>query len=130
VAEVVAARVFRWLRPGRFLALVWGGSPWEGPAPWQQAMSATMQRWMTRVRADDRIPSSMLRSSATGDSRVRVTCGAIQLIGSCFHRPLSGSCPAPRAFPGTASLPRRRGPSQRPPGYVLARGDDRPKPAR
>jgi len=55
--EAVAARVFRWLRPGRFLALVWGGSPWEGRALWQQAMSATMQRWMTRVRADDRIPA-------------------------------------------------------------------------
>jgi len=48
----VAARVLRWLRPGQFLALLWGGSPWEGPASWQQAMSATMARW----RADDRVP--------------------------------------------------------------------------
>src|SRR5258708_37411382 len=55
--EAVAARVFRWLRPGRFLALVWGGSPGEGRALWQQAMSATMQRWMTRGRPDDRIPA-------------------------------------------------------------------------
>src|SRR5260370_42712260 len=36
--ETVAARVFRWLRPGRFLAPGWGGSPWEGPAPRPQAM--------------------------------------------------------------------------------------------
>jgi len=54
--ETVAAHVLRWLRPGRSLALVWGGSPWEGEAPWQQALSATMQRWMSRAGADGRIP--------------------------------------------------------------------------
>jgi SAM-dependent methyltransferase len=52
----VAARVWRWLRPGSFLALLWGGSPWEGPASWQQAMSATMSRWRARAGAEDRIP--------------------------------------------------------------------------
>ncbi len=52
----VAASVFRWLRPGRFLALLWGGSPWEGDAPWQQALSATMHRWESRAQARDRIP--------------------------------------------------------------------------
>jgi SAM-dependent methyltransferase len=52
----VAARVLRWLRPGQFLALLWSGTPWEGQAPWQLAMSATMVRWRTRAGADDRIP--------------------------------------------------------------------------
>lgn len=52
----VAARAWRWLRPGSFLALLWGGSPWEGQAPWQQAMSATMARWRAKARVDDRIP--------------------------------------------------------------------------
>jgi SAM-dependent methyltransferase len=32
--DVVADRVLRWLRPGGHLALVWGGSPSDGPAPW------------------------------------------------------------------------------------------------
>jgi SAM-dependent methyltransferase len=54
--ETVAARVFRWLRPNQFLALLWGGSPWEGQASWQRAMSATMDRWMTRTQAHGRIP--------------------------------------------------------------------------
>jgi SAM-dependent methyltransferase len=49
----VAARVFGWLRPGGHLALVWGGTPWQGSAPWQQAMRAAMDRW----RPADRIPS-------------------------------------------------------------------------
>jgi SAM-dependent methyltransferase len=54
--EKVAARVFRWLRPGQFVALLWGGSPWDGQAPWQRAMSATTQRWSARAQARDRIP--------------------------------------------------------------------------
>jgi SAM-dependent methyltransferase len=54
--ETVAARAFGWLRPGGYLALVWGGSPWEGAEPWQRALSATMQRWRARAGAGDRIP--------------------------------------------------------------------------
>jgi SAM-dependent methyltransferase len=54
--EAVAAAALRWLRPGRFLALFWGGSPWEGEAPWQQALSATMDRWKTRAGAHGRVP--------------------------------------------------------------------------
>jgi SAM-dependent methyltransferase len=54
--ETVAAHAFRWLRPDRFLALVWGGSPWEGEEPWQRALSATVRRWRARAGAGDRIP--------------------------------------------------------------------------
>jgi len=54
--EAVAARVFEWLRPGGFLALVWGRGPWAGEAPWQRAMVATMDRWKTRARAHGRVP--------------------------------------------------------------------------
>ena len=52
----VAASVFRWLRPGQFVALLWGGSPWHGQAPWQKAMSATVERWRARAEVHDRIP--------------------------------------------------------------------------
>jgi SAM-dependent methyltransferase len=54
--ETVAARAFGWLRPGGYLALVWGGSPWEGEESWQRALSATMRRWRARAGAGDRIP--------------------------------------------------------------------------
>lgn len=54
--EAVAARALRWLRPGRCLALLWGESPWDGQAPWQAAMSATMERWRIRAGGHDRIP--------------------------------------------------------------------------
>jgi len=55
--DAVAARAFRWLRPGGFLALVWGNSPWDGPQPWQQALARTMDRWQARAGAHDRIPA-------------------------------------------------------------------------
>jgi SAM-dependent methyltransferase len=55
--ETVAARVRGWLRPGRLLALLWGGAPWDGQAPWQQAMSATMRRWRVQVGIQDRVPA-------------------------------------------------------------------------
>jgi ubiquinone/menaquinone biosynthesis C-methylase UbiE len=52
----VARSVWRWLRPGRQLALFWSASPWDGPEPWQKAMSATMARWRARLDDTDRIP--------------------------------------------------------------------------
>jgi SAM-dependent methyltransferase len=56
--QQVAASVLRWLRPGGFLALAWGGSPWDGNAPWQQAAAATMRRWEQRPGAGGRVPES------------------------------------------------------------------------
>jgi SAM-dependent methyltransferase len=47
--ERVAAQALRWLAPGRYLALVWGDSPWAGDAPWQLALAATMDRWRDRA---------------------------------------------------------------------------------
>ena len=58
--DEVAARILRWLRPGGHLALLWGGSPWDGQAPWQRAMAETTRRWQVRAqeqrRQQDRIP--------------------------------------------------------------------------
>lgn len=59
--HAVAERSFRWLRPGGHLALLWGGSPWDGPEPWQRAVAATMRRWRRRVGPDDRIPAGYER---------------------------------------------------------------------
>jgi SAM-dependent methyltransferase len=54
--DQIAARVLRWLRPGGHLALLWGGSPADGDAPWQQALQATMLSWQDRDGAAARIP--------------------------------------------------------------------------
>jgi ubiquinone/menaquinone biosynthesis C-methylase UbiE len=56
--EAVAAAIFRWLRPGGHVAVLRGGSPWYGgDAPWQQAMTATQRRWMTRTGSASRVPA-------------------------------------------------------------------------
>jgi SAM-dependent methyltransferase len=52
----VAARVLGWLRPRGWLALVWGGSPWEGDAQWQTALGGLVRDWRQRAGAD-RIPA-------------------------------------------------------------------------
>jgi SAM-dependent methyltransferase len=54
---ILAREILGWLRPGGFLALLWGGSPWFGDEPWQQAMAATMDRWQHRPGANARIPA-------------------------------------------------------------------------
>jgi SAM-dependent methyltransferase len=52
----VAARVLRWLRPGGLLGLARGGTPWEpAAAPWQQALTAVMDRW--RAAVGERVPA-------------------------------------------------------------------------
>jgi SAM-dependent methyltransferase len=55
--DEAAASVLRWLRPGGYLALLWGGSPWEGDEPWQLELRAVMRRWRTRAGALDRVPA-------------------------------------------------------------------------
>ena len=54
--DAVAASIRRWLRPAGYLALLWGGSPWDGDEPWQHMLRAVMQRWQDRNGADQRIP--------------------------------------------------------------------------
>jgi SAM-dependent methyltransferase len=49
--DTVAAKVATWLRPGGCLALLWGGSPWDGDAPWQQELVSFMNSWRRRAQA-------------------------------------------------------------------------------
>ncbi len=55
----VAASALRWLRPGKFLALVWGGSPYgeHGTARWQQVLAETVRRWTSRPELGGRVPA-------------------------------------------------------------------------
>jgi len=54
----LARQMLRWLRPGGYVALLWGGSPMYGDAPWQRTLAATMQRWQDRPGAEPRVPAS------------------------------------------------------------------------
>jgi SAM-dependent methyltransferase len=79
--DAVAARAFRWLRPGRFLALAWGDSPWVGEAPWQQALAATMEWWRSRVH--DRIPPGYARARQDRPDAVVLRDAGFEIAGSC-----------------------------------------------
>jgi SAM-dependent methyltransferase len=77
--EDVAARAVGWLRPGGYLALLWGGSPWDGPAPWQRAMLATMERWQARVGG--RIPASYRETRRRRPDREILQDAGLQFAG-------------------------------------------------
>lgn len=74
---VVAANVQRWLRPGGFLAPAWGGSPWDGDEPWQQALGATMERW----RPADRLPADYEESRRNTPDAAILEAAGFEVIG-------------------------------------------------
>ncbi len=55
--QLIATKAFGWLRGGGYLALLWGGSPWQEAQGWQRAMLATYEHWRAVVGADDRVPA-------------------------------------------------------------------------
>lgn len=57
--DVTAARILRWLRPGGFLALLWGGGPAYGDEPWQHALREVSEHWRRRTGQDDRVPAGL-----------------------------------------------------------------------
>jgi SAM-dependent methyltransferase len=76
--EVVTARSYGWLRPGGHLALVWGGSPWRGSAPWQQALQAVLDRWPT-----DRIPAGYEQDREKRPDLAILADAGFEMIGTC-----------------------------------------------
>jgi SAM-dependent methyltransferase len=55
--QLIAAKAFEWLRPGSYLALLWGGSPWREDRDWQRVLAATCDDWVDAVGARDRVPA-------------------------------------------------------------------------
>ncbi len=53
--ERVAERALSWLRPGGYVALLWGGNPTEGTSDWQEVLRTLMVDWLGR--AGDRLPA-------------------------------------------------------------------------
>jgi SAM-dependent methyltransferase len=85
---VVARESLGWLRPGGFLALLWGGTPTYDDAPWQRTLAAVMQRWERRPGAQARIPASYAADrSARPDQQILAEAG-FELAGR-YSVPLS-----------------------------------------
>lgn len=86
--DIVARNTRRWLRPGGYLALVWSESPWHGEAPWQQAMTTTFDRWMTRMSAQDRVPAGWEKVRAERPDREVLQAAGFEMVGS-FEFPVA-----------------------------------------
>ncbi|MHB1434355.1 MAG: class I SAM-dependent methyltransferase [Streptosporangiaceae bacterium] len=80
--HAVAERSLRWLRPGGHLALLWGGTPWDGPEPWQRAVAATMRRWRRRVGPDDRVPEGYKRDRRDRPDAAILRAAGFELAGA------------------------------------------------
>jgi SAM-dependent methyltransferase len=78
----VADRVWRWLRPGRFLALLWSEGPWPGPAPWQQVASQVADEWKTRTGASARIPAGYAADREQRPDRDVLAGAGFEVVGS------------------------------------------------
>lgn len=83
--RAVAAKALRWLRPGGYLALVWGGSPWDGDSPWQLALAELMRRWRARAQAEtrdqDRIPPGHDEARAAAPDLDLLAAAGFELAG-------------------------------------------------
>jgi ubiquinone/menaquinone biosynthesis C-methylase UbiE len=83
--DLVARRVFGWLRPGGVLALCWSTSPWVREQDRQQALATVMRRWpgVRHRAAQDQAPrpgavigTSQVRQAARPQLvTARVACG-------------------------------------------------------
>jgi hypothetical protein len=76
------------LRPGGFLALVWGATPtYDDDAPWQRALVAVTQRWRHRPGAEARIPVGWQADrDARPDQQILTEAGS-ELAGRHSVRP-------------------------------------------
>ncbi len=54
--DPVAARLFRWLRPGGCVALCWSNGPHQGGEQWQRTLAGTLDRWRAKLGAEHRVP--------------------------------------------------------------------------
>jgi SAM-dependent methyltransferase len=78
---VVARASLGWLRPGGYLALVWGGTPAYDDAPWQRALAAVMRRWEHRPDAEPRIPASYAADRAARPDQLILAEAGFELAG-------------------------------------------------
>ena len=78
--DVVAARARRWLRPGGYLVLAWGGSPWpfeQHREPWQDVLREAMERWQPA----DRIPDGYEENRAARPDLAVLADAGFELAG-------------------------------------------------
>ena len=79
--DTVASRASQWLKPGGYLALLWGGSPTEGDAAWQCAVRETMLHWQQRAGTADRIPAGYEAERAARPDAEVLRAAGLEIVG-------------------------------------------------
>jgi SAM-dependent methyltransferase len=88
--EAVAGSVMRWLRPGGFLALLWGGSPSEGDAAWQRTLRAAIAHWQLRTGTAGRIPAGYEADRRNRPDADILRAAGLEIVGR-FEFPVARS---------------------------------------
>ena len=78
--DTVARNMFRWLKPGGHVALVWGDSPWVGNSGWQTVLSEILDRW--KATSPDRVPSGWEESRRQRPDRLVLTEAGFEFLGA------------------------------------------------
>lgn len=81
--DAIAAKVLRWLRPGGYLALLWGRGPEAGPASWQQALSDLSERWRHHAGIMDRVPAGYQAAREERPDLVILREAGFEIAGRC-----------------------------------------------
>jgi ubiquinone/menaquinone biosynthesis C-methylase UbiE len=83
----VARAARRWLRPGGFLALLWGGTPNVTPglagrpeAEWQVAIVDVMRKWMGII-GEERVPATLQAALDAEPDEAVVEAAGYELVG-------------------------------------------------
>lgn len=84
----VAGAARQWLRPGGFLALLWGGTPNLTPdmagrpeAPWQAAIVTVMTKWM-RIIGEERVPSTLGPALEAEPHEAVLAAAGLEVLGT------------------------------------------------
>jgi SAM-dependent methyltransferase len=80
--DLAAGRIYRWLRPGGYLALCWSSQPWTGERSWQRALAAALDRWKAAVGAGHRIPAGWEEARARRPDSEVLSDAGFELAGS------------------------------------------------
>ena len=79
--RAVAENAYGWLKPGGSIAVLWGGTPWDGRAGWQLAFAALIQRWTERAGATDRVPAGYEKSLREAPHRDVLAAAGFEVSG-------------------------------------------------
>jgi SAM-dependent methyltransferase len=79
----IAELAMQSLRPGGHLALLWSGTPADGPRAWQRAFHDVYADWLTLVDATDRLPAGLAEEFSAHPHVQILRDAGFEIVGRC-----------------------------------------------